>query len=489
MAKQIDVAVVGGGVAGLAAAHALLQRSRETGGDVRITVYEASGRTGGKIFTRREAGLALELGADSMLARKRTALDLCEDLGLAGELVGTGPLARRTYIVGNGVLHPFPTGTYMGIPVTRSAIESCELLSDDGKRRALQDFSMPDGSPPDGADESLGGALRRRLGDEMVDRIADAVLSGIYGGQLDDMSLLAALPEFRQAEREHGSVLHGFSQRLSGAGTQARGPVPKSGGGSMFVTLGAGLDTLVERLVETLERASVTIVRDTAAILLRSDSGGSHVLSLRGRDGGRDVVREVAYDGVIIATPAYDAAEILRDWPSLSAILADIPYTSVASLTFVCQEADVGRELDGAGFVVPRAEARALTACTWVSVKWPHARVDRELVLRCFLGRAGDSEGLSQRSDGELAADAVRDMASLLGYTGPQAPRAMARWDQAMPQYRVGHLARMDELDGLIAAELPHVGLAGAAYRGVGISDAIASAQAAARKVWAALAE
>ncbi len=487
MARQAHIAVLGGGIAGLAAAYEILRLAREQARDVRITVYESSGRTGGKVFTQREAGLVLELGADSMLARKRAALDLCEELGLAGELVGTGPLARRTYIVGNGELHPFPAGTYMGIPVTRSAIESCELLSDDGKRRALEDFSTPDGSPPDGADESLGRALRRRLGDEMVDRIAEAVLSGIYGGQLDDMSLLAAFPEFRHAERTYGSVLRGFSEILSGARSQSRGPVAKPGAGSMFVTLGGGLDTLAARLAETLERASVTMARDTEADSLRSDPAGSYVLSLRERDGGRDAVREVACDGVIVATPAYEAARILRDWPSLSAMLADIPYTSVASLSFVCRESDVGRELDGAGFVVPRAEGRALTACTWVSVKWPHASADGDLVVRCFLGRAGDGEGLAGRSDEELAADAVRDMAALFGYTGPNTPRGMARWERAMPQYRVGHLARMDALDGLVASELPRVGLAGAAYRGVGISDTVVSAQGAARRVFAAL--
>ncbi len=484
MARQSHIAVLGGGIAGLAAAYTASRLARENGVDVRVALYEKSGRIGGKLYTAREGGLILELGADSMLARKRAATELCEELGLGDDLVGTGPDARRTYIVGDGVLHPFPAGTYMGIPVTESAIESCELLSAEGKRRALQDFTLPDGSPQDGSDESLGRALRRRLGDEMVDRIAEAVLSGIYGGALDEMSLLSTFPEFRQAEREHGSVLRGFAELLARARSHARGPAGKPGAGSVFVTLKGGLDSLVLRLAQRLQDAAVTVAFDTEATGLRRRADGRYELSLRCNDSFRDVV----CDGVIVAAPAYAAAEILRDSPNVAAVLAGIPYTSVTSLSFVCQEAEIAHKIDGSGFVVPRTEGMAITACTWVSAKWPHASSDGEVILRCFLGRADGGEEMLARSDDELAATAARDMRALIGYTGPSAPRRMARWEQAMPQYGVGHSAHMDALDALLASELPAVRVAGAAYRGVGIADVIAGAQNAAREVFAGVA-
>ena len=484
MARQSHIAVLGGGIAGLAAAYTASRLARENGVDVRVALYEKSGRIGGKLYTAREGGLILELGADSMLARKRAATELCEELGLGDDLVGTGPDARRTDIVGDGVLHPFPAGTYMGIPVTESAIGSCELLSNEGRRRALQDFTLPDGSPPDGSDESLGRALRRRLGDEMVDRIAEAVLSGIYGGMLDEMSLLSTLPEFRRAEREYGSVLRGFAELLARARGHARGPVGKPGAGSVFVTLKGGLDSLVLRLAQRLQDAAVAVAFDTAATGLRRRADGRYELSLQRGESVQDVV----CDGVIVTAPAHAAARILRDSPTVAAMLAGIPYTSVTSLSFVCREAEIAHEIDGSGFVVPRAEGMAITACTWVSAKWPHASSGGEVILRCFLGRANDGEAVLARSDDELAALAVRDIRALIGYTGPAAPRRMARWEQAMPQYGVGHPARMEALDALLASEMPGVRVAGAAYRGVGISDVIAGAQNAAREVFAGVA-
>ncbi|MCY0877178.1 MAG: protoporphyrinogen oxidase [Firmicutes bacterium] len=490
------LAVVGGGVTGLSAALQAIELAEAAGQRIAVTLYESTRRLGGKVQTLHRDEGTLELGADSFLARKDPVMRLCRKLGLDREWVGTGPQAKQTWLVADRQLHPFPSGTYMGIPVWEEGILSSPFLSEQGKRRALMDLEMPDGSP-DG-DESIRAFLVRRFGDEMVDRIADAVMSGIYGGRSEDLSLLATFPEFRVMERTHGSVLRGMQARLANAQAAATsaplsrsiamqgkavgtGVVPPA---SVFLTLRSGLETLVEALesrlialgadlqvgvkVSSLERQSVSL-RETPYYRVSTEDGSA-----------RD------YDAIVLATPAYVTADLLEH-PEVSAQLRAIRYASVATVLLLYRAKDLASMPQGSGFVVPRREQMTVTAVTWLSAKWPTSLSDEVIALRAFVGRS-EAADIVSADDDEIKRQVQEDLAVLMGDTiGEARPYdiVITRWPHAMPQYDVGHRERVQALLGRATQTFPGLALAGAAYAGgVGIPDCIEQGEQAAKRLF-----
>ncbi len=449
------VAVLGGGVAGLAAAHRLVERSAHD-----VVLLEAGDRLGGSIATERAGGFTIEAGADSLLTEKPWAVDLCERLGVP--LVGTREGERRTYVVHDGRLEPLPEGFLLLAPTDLRALAASPVFSWRGKLRMALDLVLPRGA--DLPDESLAHFVRRRLGREALERVAEPLVGGIYTADAERLSLAATMPRFRDLERSHRSLILGLRAGL-GASRAAGARY------SLFVAPAAGMGALVEALARRLPegvvrlRAPVTgLVRDGGG--WRLDTGGG----------------TLAVDAVVVAAPAHAAAPLLAPLDAeLGRLLAGIGYASSATVTLAYRSADVPA-LGGFGFVVPAVERRALIACTYASRKFPGRAPEGHELMRAFVGGALRADVLA-RADGALV-DVVRgELRELAGITAAPVLTRVHRHRLAMPQYAVGHLERVDAIEARAAA-LPALALAGAAYRGVGVPDCVRSGEGAADRVF-----
>ena len=454
------VVVVGGGIAGLTAAYRLV-----AAGGSEVTVLEAEPVPGGKVRSVEVGGVELEAGPDSLIARKPWAIELCRELGLGHDLVA--PATDRTYIWTDVGLVRFPSGPF-GIPVDPRELWSWEGMSRRGKLRALGDLVR---RPKKGAgDQSLGSLLRRRLGDEATDTLVAPLLGGLFAGDVDRLSVEATFPELVEWERRHGSLIRGAR-----AAAKAAGP----GAPSMFLRLEGGLGRLTGALAEAIGdrlhcgTAVEAVERDHGRYVVRA-GGAEH----------SDGRTEHPADAVILASPAFVAAGLVeRLAPEAAVSLREIPYASTAVVLLVYPEGTGDALPDATGFVVPAGKA-PLTACTFVSRKWPQPELGSRAVLRCFVGGVS-AEDVMDAPDGEIAEAVCRHVAALVEL--PPAPEAwkVVRWPKAMPQYEVGHLERLARIEGSLP---PGVFLAGSGYRGVGLPDCVRSGNETAGRVLAHLA-
>jgi oxygen-dependent protoporphyrinogen oxidase len=455
------VAVVGGGITGLSAAHHMSDAVRA--GGLRVTVLEASPRLGGKVRTDRPGDLVIEEGPDSFLTRKPWARELCEALGLGSEFAATPPDRQRSFIYHRGRLAPVPPGVATGVPSRLGPLLWTPLLSPGAKIRALVDLTRPRLLTRDGPDVSLGAFLRARLGPEVVDRLAEPLLSGIYAGGADELSLDATFPLLREQEVEYGSLIRAAmaqarARRRNAASAATASPPPP-----MFLTLRGGLERLIEALAAALAAAGVTVRTAAPVRALERAGRGGYTLRLPGE--------ELNADAVVIAAPAHDAASILNDAaPDAARELGAIAYADVALVVLGYDRADVPHPLNGSGFVVPRGEDIDITACTWVSEKWPHSAPADTALLRVYLGRAGGA--VLDRADDDLVDAARRALTRALGVRAEPRLVKVVRTPRALPQYAVGHLARVERIERALAG-LPGVMAAGAHLRGVGLPDCV----------------
>lgn len=461
-AKTKRIAVIGGGISGLSAAFYLQKFSRERQLPVAITLFEGSGRLGGKIRTLRRDGCVIEQGPDSFLARKWPILELTRELGLEQELAPLNPEANKTYILHRQRLHPMPEGLMLGIPTRMLPFLTTGLISPLGKARAALDFVLP--RKREKGDETLGAFLERRLGAEVHRHIAEPLLAGIYAGDTGELSLQATFPQFHEIERKHRSLMIGMmrSRRQQGGGGPAAQPLPPQLAGSVFLSYKRGLATLVETLDERLGAVQRVLGKPVAA-LAREE--GAYRLRLS--DGAA-----FDYDAVVLAVPNYEASRLLAaSLPEHR--LIDIPYASVANVVLAFPAGDLGDMLRGSGFLAPRGEGLSITACTWTSMKWPHTAPEHIALLRCYVGRAGDEAAL-RHDDGELTEIVRRDLKRTMGVNAKPLFVEVTRWNRAMPQYTLGHLERLEQFRTALAAQLPGVFATGAGFRGVGLPDCIA---------------
>lgn len=452
-------AVIGGGITGLAAAHAL-NAAVPAGLLDTVTLLEAASQLGGKIVTERTGGFVLEAGPDSFLTLKPEALELCRTLGLTSQVVGT--LApRHVFVLSRGVLEPLPDGLAGLVPTRVLPFLRSGLFSLWEKARMARELVVP--PHRDGPDESVGEFVRRRLGPAAVDRLAAPLLAGIYAGDVDRLSLQATFPQFAEMESHYGSLILATVRRQfrrSPAGDHAgRGDTDGLG---MFATLRGGLDHLVDRIKDSLHHVGVRTGTPAQAI---TREGGLYRVHLA--DGAH-----VDADVIIVTTPAYAAARLLRRLTSAAAsALEQIPYVSTAAIALGFARADVAHPLAGHGYVVARGEGLAHTACTWTSSKWPRRTPANCVLLRCYVGRAGDARALD-KDDDSLVAAVLAEVRPLLGITGGPLLARVHRWEAAMPQYEVGHLARVEAITDALS-QTPGVLVAGSGYGGVGLPDCI----------------
>jgi len=449
------VVIVGGGITGLSAAYYLQKEVRERALPVEIVLLEAADRLGGKIETVKRDGYIIERGPDSFLARKPEMIELAEEVGMADKLVANA--TGSAYIYANGALHPIPVGSIMGIPTNEESFAATNLVSEAGKARAREDLRLPK-SPP-GQDQSLGAFFRYRLGDEVLENLIEPLLSGVYGGDLDEMSLLSTYPQFYEVEQKYGNLIDGMRQQ---AAENAKNTPYQGGKQGMFRNFSTGLYSLVEAVEARL--TDVTVLKNSAVDELMADGGRYRLMMTDG-----SVIDEV--DSVIITTPHQFMQQILRDYDFM-APFKEVPSTSVVTISMAFPAEAIKQDLDGTGFLVSRNSDFHITACTWITKKWAHSTPAGKVVLRCFLGKPGD-EGYSSLSDEELVATALDDLRQVMEIEGQPEFAEISRLDDAMSQYTVGHKARLERAREQLDAKLPGVFIAGMSYGGIGLPDCV----------------
>ncbi|MBY0497723.1 MAG: protoporphyrinogen oxidase [Cyanobacteria bacterium] len=451
----MQIAVVGGGITGLAAA--LRVRQRAPGAEV--TLFEKTGRLGGKIHTERADGFVIEAGADSFLTRKPRGVGLCKELGVSGRLVARQAQHAGTFVRHGDALHPLPEGFTGMIPTRIDSLTGSALLSPGGRAALEDEESVP--APEDRREESIAEFVIRRFGREVYERIVEPLLSGIYGGNGERLSLDATFPQLRDLERRYGSVIRGLTASREQGVIDAAPP---------FVAFAGGMGELIEHLEARLREASIQTSVEVVALEPRT--GGGFVLLL-----GDGAYTEA--DALILATPAPATARITRAFDrELSDLHAAIAYGSSVTVNLAFREHDLPRPVGGYGFVVPRVEGSDVVGVTVASNKWPGRATEGHALFRVYL-RAHGGGDLTCETDDALIRAARRELNETYGVAAPPMLARATRWPESLPQYTLGHAGRVSRIRQRVAA---HRGLfvAGAAYTGVGIPDCIASGEAAA---------
>ncbi len=479
------VAVVGGGISGLAAAHRLV----ELDPSCHVVLFEAGNRLGGVLETVHEEGYEVERSADNFITTIPYAVDLCRRLGLAESLVQTNPQFRQTYVVRRGRLHKLPDGFMMMAPTRLWPLALTPILSPWGKMRAGLEYFIP--PRRDDGDESMAAFVRRRLGREVFDRLVEPLVSAVYAADMERLSVKATLSRFREMEREHGSLIRAMrtqmARRRHGGESGARY--------SMFVTLRGGLSRLVAALadrlppgavrfnaaVERIERrepGSKAPAREgpEEAALAEDRAAGNGGWNVRLADGAAET-----FDAVIVTAPSFVAADLLRgvDAP-LADALAAIEHSGTAIVSVAYEREQVGHPISGMGAVVPKTENSPVLAVSFSSQKYTHRAPEGKVLLRVFAGGARRPE-LAGTPAADLVPPVLAELSRLLAIRGEPCYTSVANWPRTMPQYTVGHRDRVARLEERLAG-LPGIFLAGNAYRGVGIPDCIHGGETAAQR-------
>ncbi|HMA38391.1 MAG TPA: protoporphyrinogen oxidase [Chloroflexia bacterium] len=466
---QVDVAVVGGGLAGLATAYYLLPPA-PAGRAHSVVVLEQAARPGGKVVTARDGGFVIEGGPDSFITQKADAYTLCQELGLGDQLIGTNDARRKTYVLAGGRLHRLPEGLLLIVPTRAGPLLRSGLFSPAGKLRLALDLLLPCRRAT--GDESLAAFAGRRLGQEAVDKLVTPLLAGIYTGDPAGLSLQATFPQLAELERRQRSLILGMRarQREAPAAPAAAAGRPTS----TFLALRDGMQGLVDALAAHLGPEVIRTGRQVAS--LARDTGGRYRLHLT--DG-----TTVTAAQVVLATPAAVAAALVAPLDAaLAAGLRAIRTVSSATISLGYRAADLARPLDGFGFVVAAREPTPLLACTWTSSKFDHRAPPEHVLLRAFVGGARD-EARAALPDAELVRQVRAELARLLGIRAAPVLTRIYRWPAANPQYAVGHLDRVAQLEARAAQAMPGLFLTGSAYRGVGLPDCIKNARQTAAQV------
>ena len=464
------VVVVGGGIAGLAAAHRLIELNKEKSLDIEVVLLEASARLGGTIATERVGDFLVEAGPDSFITEKPWALRLCARLGLSSRLVSTEAAYQKIYVVHKGRLEPLPEGFFLLAPTRFWPFVQTPLFSLTGKLRMAAEIFLPRGAV--NGDESLGAFVRRRFGAEALDRVAQPLVGGIYAADPDKLSLSAAMPRFKEMERAHRSVILSM---VSEQRRRARNREAGSGARwSLFVTLVGGMQELVDRIASRLPEGCVRLHTPIAGLIRDTDKNLWKVTT-RGNE-------SLEVDAVVLATPSFQTAETIGDVASSAAnALKQITYASTATVSLAFRQKDFPRPLDSFGFVVPAIESRKIMACTFSSLKYPGRAPEGHVLLRGFVGGSLQPE-LFQDDDATMEKHVRDELASLLGVVAQPVFSRVWRYPNSMPQYHVGHQARIQQIEAQLA-KFPSLALAGNAYHGVGIADCVRTGEEAAERI------
>jgi oxygen-dependent protoporphyrinogen oxidase len=468
------IAIIGGGIAGLAAAYEL-DKARAAGAAVEYTLFEERPRLGGSLASEIVGGAVLERGPDSFLTEKPAAAELCRELGLGGELIPSNDVARKTYIVTRNRLVALPDGLMFLVPTKLVPTALTRLFSVRTKMRMALELLIP--PRPSEGDESVAALVKRHFGQEAVDRLADPLLSGIYGGDATQLSAQTVLPRLVEMETKYGSLTRGMLAAHRKMRAMAKSSSDgASRGGAIFTALRGGMGQLVDAITQRLDADSVRT--STSVNGIEKTAQGWKIAA-----GGASE----NFDALIMAAPAWTAGELLTPVDAeLGAELGGIPYSSSITVNLVYDETKIGPLPDGFGFLVPAVEGRAMLACTFVHRKFLGRTPPGKAVFRAFLGGMKRTDLLAE-SDQALVEVVRREMREILGaktFGAKVEPEfaQVTRWRRAMAQYAVGHKARMQRVNARVAA-LPGLRLVGNAYDGIGVPDCIRLGRKAAREL------
>jgi oxygen-dependent protoporphyrinogen oxidase len=457
------IAIIGGGISGLSAAY-FLEKRKNSGAELDYVLFEAGSRFGGVIHTERLRDFLIEAGPDSFLSEKPWAAELAREVGLGDELIPSNDAERRTYILVNGGLVPLPDGLAFMVPTDLSATILSPLFSWRTKLRMLREwFYRPSADAPE---STVAGFVERHYGREMVERVADPLLAGVYGGSAEDLSVAAVLPRFAEIEARQGSL----GRAMVAARRLQRAPARP-----IFTSLKNGMESLCDAV---LARIPESVRRTDTPVASVQPEWGKWLVSSNGRT--------EEFDAAIIATPAYVAAELLRgEVPQLSEELGQIRYSSSMTVALAYDE-NVRTSLPaGFGFLVPRIEKKRMLACTFVHNKFSGRLPAKHSLLRCFLGGSRDEEVL-QLAEAEIEVLVRREVKDIIGLTAEPLFTKIFRWPKAMAQYTLGHKLRIERIRQVLSGT-PGLALAGNAYSGIGIPDCVRSGTEAATKIIADL--
>jgi protoporphyrinogen/coproporphyrinogen III oxidase len=500
--RRLRVVVVGGGMAGLGAARAL-EDARAADATVDWHLYEAEARFGGKVHTVRRDGFVIEGGPDSAIIEKPWPIQMARRLGIGDRLQNSNEDIRRSFVFSRGRLHELPEGIILMVPTRLLPFAMSDLISLQGKARMAMDLVLPRGGAaarsrgagePDG-DESLGDFVRRRLGREALERIAEPIVAGIHAGDPEHMSVQATFPMFLEMERQRRSLILAMlarrkarqrAARGAGGGDGRRSPGPTAGAAtqsataqplprSYFYSFSGGLQDLSDAMVASLPAERLHGSAEVAALQARHrDGAGGYVLRLRNG-------AWLEADAVVLATPAWASGNLLRTVaPPAAAGLSAIEYVTTATVSLAFRRDQVDHDLKGFGLVVPRAEGRPVMATTWSSSKFAGRAPDGHVLVRSFVGRAG-LEAAAQLDDEEMTATVRAELHDVLGIGAEPELVQIFRWPRGMPQYRVGHVDLVARAEAAVA-DVPGIELAGGAYHGIGIGDCLREGAAAAER-------
>ena len=447
MSSGRHVVVIGGGISGLATAHRLLHDDPTTA----VTLLEGSDSLGGKIASASVAGLTVDTGPDSLLVRLPAVRTLLDELGLADEVAGQA--GSGAFVWTRGALRPLPPASLFGVPDKLLPLLTSGLVSPLGLARAGADLVLPRRTLP--ADPTIGDLLRPRLGDEVFDRLIDPMLGGVHAGRADRLSARSAVPDVMAILDGSRSVYLTMRRREK-----------KPASGPALVSLAGGMARLRDSLAASLAGADVRTSTTVVGLDLEPDDS----YAVRLHDGAT-----LHADDVVVTTPAYTAADLLEHLaPAAATALRGIEYVDVATVMLAFDLADVGNALEGTGFLVPPVDGRLLVGCSWLTSKWGHLVNDSTVVVRAMVGRDGDRR-FTAYDDDALVTAIEAELAESTGISGAPTQVHVQRWPAAMPQYTVGHAARLAAIDGALAS-VPGLHVTGAAYRGVGLAGCISQA-------------
>ncbi|NEU31531.1 protoporphyrinogen oxidase [bacterium LRH843] len=460
--QNMKVAIIGGGMTGLAAAWKL-EKEIAAGTEVSYDLFEKGEKLGGKIQTELVNEFVIERGPDSFLARKESMSRLAKDVGMEADLLPNN--TGQAYILKDDQLHPIPAGAVMGVPTEMKPFLESKLISPKGKVRAAGDLFLPNKTSKD-EDISLGHFFRLRLGDEVVDHLIEPLLSGIYAGNLDKLSLKATFPMYQQMVEKEGGLIRGMKK------SRAKQPKPKTGKAKgVFLTFRKGLGSFVNAIESHLNSKHVHKNTDITSI---EKEGKRYRIHFKDKE-------SQLYDQVIITTPPHVTAELLKDFPYFH-YLKEMEATSVANVALAFKEGAVHNPYEGTGFVVPSKSRYTITACTWTDKKWHHSTPEGYTLLRLYVGKPDDSE-IVHKSDEEIVKAAMHDLKQIMTITGEPEFYRVTRWKKAMPQYNVGHSYKIAKIKEDVLRNLPGIHLCGAGFEGVGLPDCIDQGEAAVKRI------
>ncbi|WP_182200129.1 protoporphyrinogen oxidase [Paraliobacillus salinarum] len=453
MLETKQIAIVGGGITGLTAAYYLQHVIKEKQLPYKVILIETANKLGGKIETYKKNGFTIERGPDSFLIRKEAGARLVQHVGLEDELVKND--TGKSFVLVNDQLHEMPKGSLMGIPTQISPFLFSNMFSLRGKIRMLEDFLLPKRECK--TDQSVGEFFRYRLGNELLENLIEPLLSGIYAGDIDKLSLMATFPQFYEMEQAHRSLILGARQTL---GSKTKQVAKKT---SKFYSLKHGLQSLIDQIEKKLDPSVVQVMLDTKVRQIDKKATKYHLLL--------DSDEVYIANSLALTTSVPQAKDMFPSydfWDDFGEAKA----TSVANVAMAFDQEAIPKDIDGTGFVVSRNGDYRITACTWTHKKWPQTTPENKALLRCYVGQPGD-EAVVDLSDEEIAVIALHDLKRIMGITAQPEFYVVTRWKDAMPQYEVGHLQRLNKLTEAMTEQLPGVFVAGNNYKGIGIPDCI----------------